>query len=67
MMVLTYGSCERCGTSDIPVTEQEAEATCQKCGERFKLCLACQRRGCPSCRGKLQSAMDWARKNHIRF
>jgi len=67
MLIQSFGSCDMCGSSRLPFTAQEASVTCKKCGEQFKVCSACQRKGCPRCGGKLESQMDWAEKNGIFF
>ena len=67
MLTQSTGSCDKCGSTRLPFTEQEASVTCKKCGEKFKICNNCKPKGCQMCGGKLESQMDWAAKNGIMF
>lgn len=67
MLILSSGTCDMCGSSRLPFTEQEASVTCKKCGGKFKICNNCKPIGCLKCGGKLESQMDWAAKNGIMF
>lgn len=67
MLIMSSGSCAKCGSRNLPLTEQEASVTCKKCGEKFKICNSCKPKGCPKCGGKLESQMDWAAKSGIMF
>jgi len=67
MLIQAFGSCEICKIGKLPFTLQEASATCLKCGKEYKVCSNCKQKGCPSCGGKLESQMDWARKNGVMF
>lgn len=67
MLIRSEGNCDKCGTTNLPSTEQEARVTCKKCGEKFKMCISCKANGCPKCGGKLESQMEWAQKNGVLF
>jgi protein-arginine kinase activator protein McsA len=67
MLTLSFGNCKNCETGQLPLTSQEASVTCQKCNYNFESCYECKRKGCPKCGGRLQSSMDWAKKNGIMF
>jgi len=67
MLIHSMGNCDKCDSTSLPFTEQEASCSCKKCGKKFKLCNNCKSKGCPECGGKLESQMDWAAKNGIMF
>lgn len=67
MLIRSSGSCDKCGSKNLPFTQQEASVTCKKCGEKFNICHNCKPKGCLKCGGKLESEMDWAEKNGIMF
>ena len=67
MLVLSGGKCDKCDSSSLPFTQQEASVTCKRCEAKFTACHSCKSRGCPTCGGKLESQMDWAVKNGIMF
>jgi len=67
MLIMSFGKCDLCGTTKLPMLEQEASVTCIKCGKKLKVCTACKTKGCPHCGGVLESAMEWAAKNNIIF
>lgn len=67
MLVGFTGKCDKCGSTDGALFQQEASVTCKKCGGGYKLCRSCKAAGCPNCGGKLESKMDWAAKNNVMF
>lgn len=67
MLIHSTGKCDKCGSTNLPFTMQEASVTCKKCGKEFNICGNCKPRGCPECGGKLESQMDRAAKNGILF
>ena len=67
MLIHSTGICDKCSSTNLPFTEQEASVTCNKCGNKFKICDKCKTKGCPECGGKLKSQMDWACENGIMF
>jgi len=67
MLIHSTGSCDNCGSTKLPFTEQEASVTCKKCDKAFKTCSNCKSKGCPECKGKLESQMDSAYESGIKF
>ncbi len=67
MLIQSSGKCDICGSSNLPFLEQEANVVCLKCGQKYKVCKECKKKGCPKCGGKLESQMEWAAKNRIMF
>ena len=66
MLILSSGSCGKCGESCLPTTQKEASVACKK-AVKISSCSTCKQKGCPTCGGKLESQMDWASKNGILF
>jgi len=67
MLIQSTGKCDKCGSTNLPFTEQDASVTCKKCGKKFKICRNCKSKGCPKCGGSLESQMDYAAKTGMMF